>query len=86
LADTTGSNDSAFSLAGELLGSNNDWSLGERARSEDLEVTLEYYYLIKRHTDLTTSIITALAAVEALRASSGTRVQSLSRLMVGLKY
>jgi hypothetical protein len=35
---------------------------------------------------LTTSITTALSAVEALRASSGTRVHSLSKLMVGLKY
>ena len=41
LADTTGSLDSALSLGGELLSSDDAGSLGEGTRSENLEEALE---------------------------------------------
>jgi hypothetical protein len=51
--------------------------------------TLWYPYKLlfnKGLTAFTTLITAAWAAVEALRASSGTSVQSFERLIVGLKY
>lgn len=84
LANTAGSLDTGLSLLGELLGLADEGGVGELTGTENLEETLHNYYFKVSLTDLTTSITTALAAVEALRASSGTRVQILFRLMVGL--
>ena len=45
--------------------------------------TIVYYLIKKKLTALVTSITAAFFSVEALRASSDTRVHSLSRLMLG---
>jgi len=89
LADTTGGSDAFLRNAGELLGTDDAGHLGHLALAEDLEVALFQivYYLIKQKlTALVTSITTAFFSVEALRASSDTRVKSLSRFTVGQKY
>jgi hypothetical protein len=89
LADTAGGSDASLSDGGELLGANNAGNLGELALAEDLEEALYeiVYYLIKKKlTALVTSIIAADFSVEALRACSDTRVQSLSTFTVGQWY
>lgn len=86
LANTTSGLDSLLSDLGEFLSSDNAGNVGEATGSENLEEALNErdYYLIKKLTDLTTSITTALSLVEALRASSDTRFQIFSKLIVGL--
>jgi len=83
--------DALFGELGEFLGSDDSAALGELALSEHLEVALNAreHYNFKREgglTALVTSMTTALSLVEFLRASSETRVQSLSRFRQGLKY
>lgn len=88
LADATSGLNSLFGELGELLGLNNARNGGEATRSENLEEALKAREMLlfnkERLTHLTTSITTAFSAVEALRASSGTRVHSLFKLRVGL--
>ena len=94
LADASLLSNASLSGGGELLSADNADTGWELTLAEDLEVSLEreyrdeqagdYYLLDKRLTALVTSITAALSLVEAVRASSETSCQSLSRLIVGL--
>ena len=91
LADTTGGSDALLSNLGELLGTDNAWGSWELTLAEDLEESLfdarkRLLLISKKLTALVTSITAAFFSVEALRASSDTRVQSLSRFTVGQWY
>ena len=93
LADATGSLDALLGDLGELLGANDARHGGQLALTQNLEEALlpnrttlvsqsRLLFIKKQLTALVTSITAAFFSVEVLRASSDTRVHSLSRFTV----